>query len=145
MAKNKPFRYEGKPGTCLWCGKKVTEDYAAVHPAGTGELLSLSTGGEVFFHRKHRVVKKLVPIVNVSAGPPKFHITRPRRAKADEVPDFYHAFFDPPIYKGYPMEVNGNQEPAFDSLTCAAQFALRVAELGHRLTDDKTLATRGEP
>lgn len=129
------FGYKGKPGTCLWCGRKLREDYAEVWAKqGSSELYLLSQVAEepkpgdiLRFRGEERRVRKSVPYVHGS----KFNTEGPKRsrkAREGEKVHFFRVYFDPPVYDAYWFD-----EPMFDTQGCGLAFGLRLAELGHRL------------
>lgn len=125
MAIARPFGYEGKPGTCLWCGRRFRERYAeiTIYERQRGEVVPAV--GDTF---RGRVVKRVVKRVEtLQATRPDLETPGWRACNLDTRTK-YKVYFENPTYDAY-----FTTEPMFDTMTCGLHFGLRMAQLGKRL------------
>jgi hypothetical protein len=124
-ASSRQFAYTGKPGTCLWCGRKFREIYFETGgpPPAVGSTYQDTT----------RTVRAVVGVIRTPAvRDADGYITnttrRERPVRDGETPTRYRIYFDPPVWNAYYRDT-----PWFDTVGCAASFGLRQAELGFTL------------
>lgn len=126
------FGYDGKPGTCLWCGRKFREKcFERDQPAEVGKPLDNRRAGA-----RTLIVRKVVGVTrSFTVAPEGYKIwsSRERPVRDGETPTRYRIYFDPPLWNAF-----YDDEPLFDTNGCAADFGLRQAQLGRRLVRTPT-------
>lgn len=126
------FAYEGKPLTCLWCGKKIPEasEVVWIHNLTSPEeqlvLLARYRSGEKY---KNLTIRRAVREVLTGR--------RRKEVQPGDKADYIRLFFDPPLYKSWPEkswpENAGAEQAFFDTMKCAGLFGEFFAHQGKRL------------
>jgi hypothetical protein len=134
---SRKYSYRGEPNTCLWCGRKFTEQYRDWYPGSKSDLQLIvdvpRPGSVVMLHGADLIAREVIPFVSGSRYREQ-GAKKDRRARPAEVPEFYRVYFDPPVWNA-----TYSDEPYFDTLSCGSMFGLVYARGGQRLKPKETL------
>lgn len=146
----RPFNYTRRPLTCLWCGRKFTENYSTIRKylRYTGDRPTLS------LHEIHAAdfsatpeweTPPPLPGYSYPAGAANrvrvatFHVGRGRARVTEAEATEVRVYYDPPIFRASWFDYDGT--PLFDTDGCAGAFGREAAHHGYRLT----LKQEGQP
>lgn len=126
----RPFGYEGKPLTCLWCGRRFRERTHTITYHERQRGVEVPNPGDLFgYAGVEHEVERVVKVVSKRRGSyPVENESEEWLARDLDRRTSFRVYFVEKRWDAY-----YSTDPMFDTGSCATAFGIRLAELGHRL------------